>query len=142
MVVTPPGSRDKTADVVPVDTTSPDFDDPDVQFIAVPGTRDEEAALVVRRTGGTTLVLNDIVGNIQHPSGFGGWLLRMMGLAGEEAQVPKAVALLIVKDKAALAAQLSQWAQIADLRRIIVSHGDIIESEPREVLRKLAASLA
>ncbi len=140
-VVAPAGSRKKTAEVVSVDTTSPDWGDPDLQFVAVPGTRDEEAALVVHRPGATTLVLNDIIGNIRHPSGFGGWLLRMMGLAGEEAQVPKAAELLIIKDKAALSAQLLHWADIEDLRRIIVSHGDIIDRDPRQVLRDLAYAL-
>jgi len=140
-VVTPAGARQKTAEVVPVDTTSPDFGDPDVEFHPVAGTQDDEAALVVRRPEGTTLVLNDIIGNIRHSSGFGGWILRRMGLAGDHAQVPKPIAMLIVKSKEQLGVQLSQWAAIADLKRIIVSHGDIIDSEPREVLRELASAL-
>lgn len=37
-VVAPEGARDKVARAVPVDTAAPDFDDPDVQFLAVPGT--------------------------------------------------------------------------------------------------------
>jgi len=140
-VVTPEGARQKTAEVVPVDTTSPDFGDPDVEFHAVAGTQGEEAALVVHRPEGTTLVLNDIIGNIRHPSGFGGWVLRLMGLAGDHAQVPKAVAMLIVKSKEQLGDQLMQWAAIADLRRIVVSHGEIIDREPRQVLRELASAL-
>src|SRR2546430_1562362 len=63
-VVAPEGSRAKVGKVVPVDTTAPDFGDPDVQFVTVPGTREREAALIVRRPNGTTLVLNDLVGNI------------------------------------------------------------------------------
>jgi len=141
-VVTPPGSREQTAEVVPVDTTAPEFGDSRVQFAAVPGTHDEEASLLVRRPGGTTLVLNDLVGNIRHASGFGGWLLRRMGFAGDDAQIPATTSLTIVKDKAALRAQLLRWAEIADLKRIVVSHGDLIEANPRGVLRELAASLA
>jgi hypothetical protein len=105
-VVTPPGSRERTERVVAVDSTAPDFGDPDVRLVVVPGTREEEAALIVQRLGGTTLVVNDLVGNIRHSSGFGGWLLRTMGLAGDKAQVPKAVELMIVESKKTLSDQL------------------------------------
>jgi hypothetical protein len=44
-VVTPAGARDKVAEVVPVDATSVDFDDPNVHFVTVPGTEQHEAAL-------------------------------------------------------------------------------------------------
>ena len=47
-VVTPEGSRHKVEEVVGVDSTTPKFDDPNVIFITVPGTRKREAALVVR----------------------------------------------------------------------------------------------
>jgi hypothetical protein len=141
-VVSAPGAREKTEDVVPVDSTSPDFGDPDVLFCAVPGTGEEEAALLVHRPNGSTLILNDLIGNIRDAGGFGGWVLRKMGLAGDAAQVPKATELLIVEDKKALAAQMNHWASLPDLRRIIVSHGEIIEAEPAAVLRQLAQSLA
>lgn len=141
-VVTPEGAREKVEDMVPVDTVTPDFDDPNVHFVTVPGTRGREAALVVRTINGTTLVLNDVVGNIQHASGFGGWLLRLAGFAGEEAQIPKVVKLAIIEDTNALRAQLLQWAEIESLIRILVSHGAPIEDNPRQTLRDLASSLA
>ena len=141
-VVAPQGSRDKVQEVVPVDTTTPDFGDPNVEFVPVPGTREHEAALVVRTRNGTTLVLNDLVGHIRHPSGIGGWLLRLVGFAGDTAQIPTVVKLALIKDKDALRAQLLQWAEIESLRRILVSHGEPIESDPRQVLRELAGSLA
>jgi hypothetical protein len=140
-VVAPANAREKVAEAVPVDTAAPDFDDPDVQFLVVPGTRGQEAALVVRRPAGVTLILNDLVGNIRNESGFGGWLLRLMGFAGEEAHVPAPVKMMMVKDTDALRAQLLEWASIESLQRIIVSHGDVIESNPRQVLRELAESL-
>jgi hypothetical protein len=140
-VVAPEGARDKVAEAVPVDTTAPDFGDPNVEFATVPGTRGQEAALSVRTSQGTTLVLNDLIGNIRHASGFGGWLLRVMGFAGEEAHVPAPVKLMMVKDTDALRAQLLRWAGNESLVRIIVSHGDVIDDNPRVVLRELAASL-
>jgi hypothetical protein len=37
---------------------------------------------------------------------------------------------------------LLSWAEIDSLKRILVSHGDPIEDNPRQTLRQLAASLA
>ena len=142
VVVAPKGAHEAVAEVVPVDTTAPDFGDPEVRFVPVAGTREHEAALLVQRPSGTTLVLNDIVGNIRHSSGFSGWMLRLMGLAGEHAQVPRAMEMMIVKDKAALRAQLLEWSTLPGLQRIIVSHGERIEKDVAATLRELAASLA
>ena len=140
-VVAPEGSREKIAEAVAVDTTAPRFGDPRVQFVIVPGTRGHEAALVVENRSGTTLVLNDIVANIRDAKGFGGWLLGLMGFAGDEPHVPRPVALMMIDDKAALRAQLLEWAGIVSLRRILVSHGEPIEANPQQVLRELALSL-
>ena len=141
-VVAPEGSRTKVEEAVHVDTTDPGFGDPNVQFVTVPGTRGHEAALVIRTPNGTTLVLNDLVGNIRHESGFGGWLLRMMGFAGDEPHIPKPVKLVLIEDKEALRVQLLQWAELESLKRILVSHGSPIEDDPSQTLRALANSLA
>ena len=139
-VVAPPGAREKVDEVVHVDSTAPNFGDPNVQFVSVPGTRDHEAALIVRTAQGTTLVLNDLVGNI-HGEGFDTWLLRLVGFAGKDAQIPHVVKLAMVKDKDALREQLVQWAELDSLKRILVSHGDPIETHPRQTLKELAAAL-
>lgn len=140
-VAAPEGAREKVEETVAVDTVSPRFDDPNVQFVTVPGTRGREAALVVRTHAGTTLVLNDVVGNIRDAAGFGGWLLHLAGFAGKEAQIPAVVKMAVIEDKQALRAQLLQWSQIDSLVRILVSHGSPIEDNPRQVLRELAESL-
>ena len=141
-VVAPEGARSKVAEIVPVDTTDPRFGDPNVQFVTVPGTRANEAALVVRTGNGTTLVLNDLVGNMGNESGFGGWFLRLAGFAGDEPQIPKVVKLRMIDDKAALRKQLLEWAELDGLKRILVSHGAPIEDDPARILRGLAESLA
>jgi hypothetical protein len=141
-VIAPEGARAKVEDVVPVDTVAPQFDDPNVQFVAVPGTRGHEAALVVRTASGTTLVLNDLVGNIRSEPGSRAWLLQLAGFAGKEAQIPRVVKMVMIKDANALRAQLTQWAEIESLKRILVSHGSPIEENPRQTLRDLASSLA
>ena len=141
LVVAPEGSRAKVDEVVRVDTTTPDFGDANVQFVTVPGTRGHEAALVVRRPTGTTLILNDLVGNIRNASGIEGWLLELAGFAGAEAQIPRVVKLAMVDDAKALRAQLLQWSEMESLKRILVSHGDPIEENARQTLRDLAGGL-
>jgi len=141
-VVAPQGARAKVNETVPVDTVAPDFGDPDVQFVTVSGTQGHESALIVRSARGITLVLNDIVGNIRNASGFGGWLLRLAGFAGDDAQIPKVVKMMMIEDTNALRLQLQQWAEIESLKRILVSHGAVIDENPRQTLRDLAASLA
>ena len=84
-------TQNKIAEIVPVDTTAPVLDDPNVQFLTVAGTHDHEAALIVHTSAGTTLVLNDLVGNIRDASGFGGWFLRKMRFAGNKPQIPRPV---------------------------------------------------
>ena len=106
-----------------------------------PGTRGQ-AALVIHTPNGVTPVLNDLVGNIRHSYGFGGWLLRVTGFAGNEPHTPKPVTLMLIEDKEALRIQLLQWAELDSLKRILMSHGAPIEDHPGQALRALAASLA
>jgi hypothetical protein len=141
IVVAPVGARDKAAEVVPVDATDVDFGDPDVRFVTVPGTEHREAALVVTTSSGTTLVLNELIWNVDDRPGFGGWLFRVAGFTGDEPKIPALVAAKSIKDKPALKSQLEQWASLDGLQRIIVSHGDIVTKNPAGVLRGLAASL-
>ena len=140
-VVAPSGARAAVAKIVPVDMVDPHFDDPKVRFATVRGTGDREAALLVQSANGTTLVVNDIVGNIDDASGLGGWLLGVAGFAGRKPQVPRVVRKAVVEDPQALRAQLLEWAGIETLQRILVSHGSPIEADARGTLRDLARSL-
>jgi hypothetical protein len=141
-VVAPEGSRAKVEKMVAVDTTTPDFGDPIVQFVTVAGTHDREAALIVHAPKGTTLVVNDLVGNIRDASGISGWLLGVAGFAGTSARIPRVVKMNLVYDAGALRTQLLQWAALRSLKRILVSHGEPIETDPRQTLRDLASALA
>jgi hypothetical protein len=140
-VIAPAGARSQVEKVVPVDATGVDFNDPDVKFATVAGTGEGEAALEVRGSSGTTLILNDVIGNIRNTSGFGGFFLRLMGFAGEDPHIPVPVKLAMIKDKPAAAAQLQRWAALPSLTRVLVSHGSTIDRDPSGTLRKLAGSL-
>jgi hypothetical protein len=140
-VVAPAGARSRVQKVVAVDTTTPAFGDAGVDFVPVAGTREHEAALVVRKASGVTLVLNDIVGNVRNARGIGGAFLRLMGFAGDRASIPLLVRRVLVKDRSALRLQLLEWAGIVELKRVLVSHGEPIEGDARQTLRTLAESL-
>jgi hypothetical protein len=141
-VVTPPGARAKVEEIVAVDATSPDFGDPDVRFVTVPGTGDAEAALVVETRGGTTLVLNDLIFNLKNRPGLKGWLFKMIGMTGDEPHLPPLVRMRRVDDKAALRAQLERWSRLPTLSRVIISHGSIITDDAARVLGRVAEDLA
>jgi hypothetical protein len=140
-VIAPPGAADKVSEVVTVDASSANFGDPKVQWVEVAGTGGHEAALEVTTPAGVTLIVNEIIGDIHGVHGIKGWLLRLMGFAGDEPHVPVGPKLQFAKSRADLAAQMRRWAELPGLQRIIVSHGDIIEDDPQAVLLKLAKEL-
>jgi len=141
-VVAPAGAAEAVSEAVPVDHTSDPFGDPEVSFVTVPGTGEAESALVVRRATGTTLVTNDVIGHVTHPHGLGATVMaHLFDFGVDEPAVPRTVRRFI-KDREALAAQFRAWADLPDLRRIIVSHVDPILDHPSETLRRLADDLS
>ena len=141
-VICPPGAKKRVEDAVPVDATSDILADTALEFLIVPGLGESEGALIVRRNGRTTLILNDIISNVRHPQGIGANIMaRLFGFGVHGPRMAREVKWFFVKDKPALAAQLRDWAAIADLARIIPSHGEIID-RPKPVLERVAKALA
>jgi hypothetical protein len=136
-VVAPQAGTEKISEVVRVDTSAPAFGDPTVRYVEIAA----DSALEVEGADGLTIIVNDLIGDIHDQRGLGGWLLEVMGFAGDDPHVPAPVKLALGKHKSEVAQQFRRWAERPDLRRIIVSHGDTIEGDPRGALRKLAASI-
>jgi hypothetical protein len=128
--------------VVHVHECEADFRDPGVQLITVSGTAEREMALLVETPHGTTLVINDLIFNLANRPGVTGWLFKVLGMTGDEPHIPPIIKRREVKDERALRAQLETWSSLPQLERVVVSHGDIITSEPKEVLRRIAQELA
>ena len=140
-VLCPPGAKKRVAKAVPVDATRDVMNDEAVKFIIADGVRRAESALLIRRTAGPTLVINDLISHIRHPRGFGAKIIaRLLRFGVNRPEMAREVRYLLVDDKAALAAQFRAWADLAP-KRIIPSHGEIID-DPVPVLRRLAAQLA
>jgi len=142
-VLCPPGARKAVEDAVPVDATTDILDDPAVDFVTVPGVGGREAALLVRRAGRLTLVVNDILANVRHPHGLGANIMaRLFGFGVKRPRVPRIGKRMFVEDAGALAGALRGWAYEKGLSRIVVSHGDVIADDPSGALRRAAADLA
>jgi len=139
-VLCPAGARKKVGQVVRVDGDYGDFPaDADVSLAHFDGTRDREGVLVVRSADGTSLVVNDVLFNLRPMRGLLGLFLRLDGATGRP-RVPRVSRLLLVGDRAALRAHLERLAG-PDLRRVIVSHGDVLSEDAAAALRAAAAEL-
>jgi hypothetical protein len=141
-VLCPAGSRAQVAAVVRVDGTYDDFPGDDgVRLEHLDGVGDLEGVMKVRSPDGATLVFNDILFNLPHGSGVGGLALRLVGSSGGP-RVTRIARTFIVKDRRALARRFVALANgTPDLMRVVVAHGDIIDHEPAEVLRRVALTL-
>lgn len=83
-----------------------------------------------------------LIFDLANRHGLSGWLFKAIGMTGDEPHVPPVVAMRQIKDKDALRAQLEHWSHLPNLRRVIISHGDIIEKDPAQVLGRIAEDLA
>ena len=99
-----------------------------------------EGYLEIRDDAGTTLVFNDAVFNQPHLPGSFGFVYKLIGSSGGP-RVPRLVKLAMVRDQRALRAQLEKLAETPQLRRVIMSHGARVESDPGGFLRQVAATL-
>jgi hypothetical protein len=141
-VLCPPGAKQSVGEAVQVDSTEDIINDSDVDFVVVEGTGEGEAALLVRRMSGTTLVVNDVIANVRHAHGLGGKIVvRVFGFGAKGPEIPLAARRVMIDDKKKFAEQLREWSEMPDLRRIVPSHGEIV-TVPEPVLERLADELA
>lgn len=136
-VFAPPGARKKIEEVVAVDRTDGNVGDPSVVLTFPECTRAREALMqVTHPDGAVTLVINDLVMNMRHGRGFGGFMFKLMGFTADTPNVPLPTRLLLIKDKPGLKTLLQQLAATPRLKRVIVSHGDVLDSGAAEGLRQ------
>ena len=141
-VLCPAGSRAKVEEVVPIDLTYDDFvPDQAVHIVTLDGVAKQEGALLVRSPDGVTIVLNDAVFNLPHGKGFTGFIFRHVTQSSGGPRVSRVTRWFVVKDRKAFRAHLERLAETPDLRRVIVSHQDVIDVNPGGALRKAAATV-
>ena len=138
-IVTSPGGKRGVEEAAKPVQVKADLGDR-ARIITLAGSDEGEIALLVHGQDGATLITNDVIGNVGHPQGIGARIMaRLLGF-GPRPRITRPAKWFFIKDRAALAAQFRAWAEIDGLRRLIPSHGDIVD-RPSELLRRLADGL-
>jgi len=141
-VIAPAGARRKIEQVVPVTATFADVPrDPNVEHQYLDGLKEAEGVTIVRDEDGTSLIFTDAVFNMPHLHGTQGFVLKHITGSSGGPKISNLVRWFVVKDKKAYRANLERLAAIPDLRRIVVSHHQTIETDPGATLRTIAATL-
>jgi hypothetical protein len=128
---------------MPVDGTYEDFpEDTSVAFQMIPGIGEKEGAMIVRSSDGVTVVLNDVVMNMDRKRDPLGYLFTTLMGSAPGPRVSRLAKLALVKDKQALRAELERLAAIPNLARLVVSHENVARgNDAAEALRKAATFL-
>jgi hypothetical protein len=141
-VVAPRGSKKKVEEVVPVDLAYDEVPTDDaVRFEHVAGVAEGEGAMIVTSSDGVTVVLNDLVFNMPHLPGAQGFVLKHVTQSSGGPKLSRLVRWFVIKDKAAVRAELERLAALPGLVRVVVSHHETITDRPADALRAVAATL-
>jgi hypothetical protein len=136
-VLAPRGSRSKVEQRIAVDGDYADFpQDAAVQLEMLHGVRDAEGALIVHSKDGISVVLNDVVFNMDRKRDLLGFLFTTLLGSAPGPRVSRLAKLGLIKDKPALKADLARYAALPTLQRLIVSHEKVASgSEARRALQ-------
>ncbi len=140
-VYSPSGSRTKVEEVVHVDGSYEDFQaDGVVELRTVPGTGAREGAMLVRSEAGVSVVLNDVVMNMDPKRDILGFLFTTLLGSAPGPRVSRLSKLTLVKDKQALRAELERLAALPDLAHLIVSHEKVARGADAKLALERAAT--
>ncbi len=123
-VLTPPGARQKVEEQLTVDATtdaSPIADDA-VRFEALQGVKDAESAMIVRSGDGVSVVLTDVMFNMDKKQDFLGWAIATAFGSAPGPRVSRLAKLLLIRDQSALRGDFERLANLPQLTRVIVAH--------------------
>ena len=145
VVLVPRGARATVERVHRADGTFEDFPSNEtVVLSSLDGIGDQEGVMTVESEDGLTLILGDVVFNMDMKTDLLGRLfVQLMGSAPGP-RVHRLFRLLVVKDRATLRRQLEQLAETPRLKRLIVAHEKLTTggAEAATVLRTAATYLA
>jgi hypothetical protein len=137
-VVAPKAAVKKVGQVVPVDGSIDEAPKDDtVRMSHLEGTKDHEAVVEVRSGPTTTLVFNDVINNLPKMGGMMGFMLAPTGRVA----VPRIFRWFFIKDRPKFTAHIGRLAEHTELKRVIVSHGEMLTEKPAESLRAALTTL-
>jgi hypothetical protein len=139
----PRGAREKVAQVVAVDGSYEDYaDDGTLRFETLAGVGEQEGAMIVRSADGLTVVLNDVVMNMDKKRDLLGYLFTTLMGSAPGPRVSRLSRAFLVKDQPALRQHLERLASLPDLQRLIVAHEKLTSGpEAALALREAATYL-
>jgi hypothetical protein len=144
VVFCPRGGRSKIEQVVAVDGTYEDYaDDGCIRFETLDGVGESEGAMLVRSKDGMTVVLNDVVMNMDKKRDLLGYLFTTVMGSAPGPRVSRLARLVFVKDQPALRRHLERLADTPHLQRLIVAHEKVATgTDAAKALRQAATYLA
>lgn len=143
VVFCPRGARARVAQRVAVDGSYEDYrDDGTLRFETLDGVGEQEGALIVRSADGVTVVLNDVVMNMDTKRDLLGYLFTTLMGSAPGPRVSRLARLMLVNDQPALRRHLERLAALPQLTRVIVAHEKLARgAEAPAVLREAATHL-
>ncbi len=141
-VLCPQAARKAVEKKVPVDGDVETYEgEAGVRCLEPAGARGMERVYGLDVGGGQALVFCDLMFNLDHMPGFGGWIARNVTASTGFFGVTRLGRLMGVSDKGALRAWLEEMADLDDLLAITVAHGAAIVEDCASELRQAAARL-
>ena len=144
-VYAPRAAIGKVRDVVSVDGSYEDYPaDAVVELRALPGVADREGVMLVRHEGRLSLVLNDVVMNMDRKRDVLGFLFTTILGSAPGPRISRLSKLALVADRGALRVELQRLARLPELENLIVAHEKIARGNvaARDALEKAASFLA
>ena len=135
------GVLDKAREVVHVDGTYEDFPADDaVRLEMLRGVKDAEGAMIVRSADGVTIVLNEVVFDMRPRRDLLARVVMRVLRLGPGPRVTPVVKIELVRNEAALRADLERLAATPGLQRLIVSHEKLSTGPAAAAALRKAAS--
>jgi hypothetical protein len=140
-VVCPAASRGPVEDVVRVHATCEEVLPPLGIELHVPaGVKAGEIAYGVPAGEGRVLVLCDLLFNVPHQPGLGGWILRLVGSSGFFGMT-RIGRRFMLEDREVFRGWLLDLADRGDITAISVAHGEAVTGDCAARLREAASRL-
>lgn len=142
-VFVPSGAKERVEKIMHVDGVYEDFPNDDaVQLEMLPGIGNLEGVMKVRSADGTTVVLNDVVFNMDAKKDFRTWLITTVLGSAPGPRVSRLMKVWMLKDRAELRGALERLASTPDLQRLVVAHEKVASgSDAAAALGKAATFL-
>ena len=140
-VLAPKGARAKVEEVIALDETLDAFPPDDaIHFEPLAGLADIEAAMFVRSRDGVTVVLGDVVFNMDRKKDPLGFLFTTIFASAPGPRVSRLFKMLAVKDRSVLRSELERLAETPDLVRLVVAHEKLASGPNAAAALKSAAA--